>query len=71
MTPEDLAQAKDPDLRHSLAAMKRAAAMARQIAIQTGTELITYEDGKIVRRTAEALLAESRVEQATSPRYKR
>ncbi|MDR0786347.1 MAG: hypothetical protein LBG44_00525 [Gemmatimonadota bacterium] len=55
MTPPDIFKARNPDLRNSLAAMKRAAAMARQIAIQTDTAIVIVKDGKTVRITAEQL----------------
>lgn len=55
MTSTDISQAKNPDLRGSLAAMKRAAQMARDVAIQTNTAIILMQDGKIVRVTAEEL----------------
>jgi imidazolonepropionase-like amidohydrolase len=54
----DISEAKDPDLRNSLAAMQRAAQMARKIAIQTNTGIVVVSDGKIVRITAEELRAE-------------
>lgn len=37
------------DLKGSLAAMKRAAVRARQLADQTGTDLIVMRAGKVVR----------------------
>lgn len=55
MTRRDLAEAKNPDLRGSLAAMRRAAEMARTIAIQTNTEIVVVKDGKLVRITADEL----------------
>lgn len=55
MTQDDLAKAKNPDLRGSLPAMHRAAAMARQIAIQTNTGIIVVRDGKPVRISAKEL----------------
>ena len=51
----DVSMAKDKDLAASMAAMKRAAASARQLAIQTDTAIIVVRDGKIVRLTAEIL----------------
>ncbi len=60
MTQQDLSKAKNPDLRASLAAMRRAADMARSIAIQTNTEIIIVKDGKPVRVTAEELREEQR-----------
>jgi hypothetical protein len=37
------------DVRGSLAAIKRAAIRARQVADQTGTDLIVMRSGKVVR----------------------
>jgi len=48
-------EAKDPDLRASTAAMKRAAEAARKTAIQTGTDLIVMKDGKLTRIPAKEL----------------
>lgn len=55
MNKTDLSQAKNPDLRASLAALQRAGQMARQTAIQTNTQLVLVENGKIVKLTAEQL----------------
>jgi hypothetical protein len=55
LTQQDLAKAKNPDLRASLAAMRRAAKMARQTAIQTDTGIIVVRDGKPVRISAKQL----------------
>jgi hypothetical protein len=55
MTQEELWKAKNPDLRNSLIAMKRAAEMARQIAIQTNTAIVLVKDGKVVRIPADQL----------------
>ena len=55
MTQQDLSKAKDADLRGSLAAMQRAAEMARQTAIQTNTSLVVVRNGKTVRIPAEEL----------------
>ena len=51
----DIAEAKDPDLRASFAAMKRAAEAARRTAIETGTDLIVVKDGKLTRIPAKDL----------------
>ncbi|MBV5340570.1 MAG: hypothetical protein J0665_13615 [Deltaproteobacteria bacterium] len=40
-------QAKDKDLAGSVGAMRRAAIRARQVAVQTGTDLIVWRDGKV------------------------
>jgi hypothetical protein len=45
-TQADLSKAKNPKLRGSLAAMRRAAEMARQTAIQTDTAIVIMRDGK-------------------------
>ncbi len=55
MTQEELWKAKNPDLRNSLIAMRRAAEMARQIAIQTNTAIVLFKDGKVVRIPADQL----------------
>jgi hypothetical protein len=60
MTQQDLSKAKNPDLRASLAAMRRAAEMARSTAIQTNTDIVIVKDGKPVRVTAEELRQERR-----------
>ena len=60
VTQQDLSKAKNPDLRASLAAMRRAAEMARSTAILTNTEIVIVKDGKPVRVTAEELRKEQR-----------
>lgn len=55
MTMKNIQEAKDPDLRASIAAMKRAAEAARKTAIQTGTDLIVVKDGKLTRIPAQVL----------------
>ena len=55
MRQEDLPKAKHADMRGSLAGMRRAAALARQIAIQTDTEIVLVRDGKPVRISAAEL----------------
>jgi len=58
MRRPELSSAKNPDLRASLAAIRRAAEMARITAIQTNTEIVIVKDGKPVRVTAEQLRKE-------------
>lgn len=53
MKTKDINEAKDPDLRSSLAALQRAARAARELAIQTGTDLIIGKNGQ--RQRPEAL----------------
>ena len=48
-------QAKNKDLVGSLAAMQRAAKMAREIAVKTNTAIVLHKDGKTVRITADEL----------------
>lgn len=55
MKAEDIAKATNPDLRASLAAMQRAARLARKIAIQTETEIVMVRNGKLVHLSAEEL----------------
>lgn len=58
MTQQDLSKARNPDLRASLAAMQRAAQLARKTAIQTNTEIVIVQNGKLVRISAEQLRAQ-------------
>ena len=58
MKPKDITEAKDPDLRASMAALQRAAESARKTAIQTGTDLIIVKDGKLTRVSAQTLREE-------------
>ena len=55
MNQEDLPKARHSDMRGSLAAMRRAAELARQTAIQTDTAIVLVRDGKPVRVTASEL----------------
>jgi hypothetical protein len=58
MTQQELCKAKDQDLIASVAAMKRAAALARQVTVQTGTRIVVNVNDTIVWRTALQLQAE-------------
>ncbi len=60
MKPQELSKARNPDLRASLAAMRRAAELASQTALQTGTAIVVVRDGKPVRITAKELRREQR-----------
>ena len=55
MNSKDIFTAKDPAMRASMAAMKRAAALARETAIQTNTNIVIEKDGKLVWISAEEL----------------
>ncbi|HEU0197585.1 MAG TPA: hypothetical protein VFQ88_10270 [Nevskiaceae bacterium] len=60
MKPRDISTARNLDLRASQAALRRAALLARQTAIQTNTDLIVVRDGRTVRISAETLRREAR-----------
>ena len=45
----DISEAEDPDLRGSVAAMHRAAALARDEAIRTNTAIVVVRNGQLVR----------------------
>jgi len=55
MKTKDISQAKDQDLRTSMAALQRAAESARKTAIQTDTAIVVKRDGKLVRISAQEL----------------
>ncbi|TAN47871.1 MAG: hypothetical protein EPN21_16300 [Methylococcaceae bacterium] len=55
MIQNDLAKAKDPDLRASLQAMKRAAEEARKLAIQTNTGIVILQNEKVIHLSADEL----------------
>ena len=57
MSRPDISQAKNADLRGSMAAMRRAAALARKTAIQTDTAIVVVRDGKVVLIPAAELRA--------------
>jgi hypothetical protein len=63
MNTKDIANAKDPDVRASLGALKRAALLARRTAIQTDTELVIMKNGTLQRISAKEL----RLQAATKP----
>lgn len=47
MNQRPIEQARDPDLRLSIVALRRAALRAREVAQRTGTDLIVIELGRI------------------------
>lgn len=55
MKPKAITEAKDPDLRSSGAALRRAAELARKTAIQTDTNLVVVKNGELTRISAQAL----------------
>lgn len=64
MTQQELAEARSADLRASLAALRRAAQQARQVAIQTHTAIVIVRNGKLVRIPAEELQRQANDEPA-------
>jgi hypothetical protein len=58
MTQQELDKAKDRDLAGSLAAMRRAAKMARELAVRTGTAVVISKNRQLVRVTADELRKE-------------
>jgi hypothetical protein len=62
MNNVDISHAKNPDLRASLAALQRAAASARHIAMQTNTSIVLVKNGVMVKVSAEQLRQEDRKE---------
>lgn len=59
MTKADLSKARNPDLRASLAALRRAAELARRTALQTDTAIVVVKNGKVVRIPAEQLRSDT------------
>ena len=64
MNTRPIEEARDPDLRGSLTALKRAAQRARDIAIQTGTGIVVRENGVLRHISAQELIRERELEQA-------
>jgi hypothetical protein len=62
-----LSGGKNPENAGSFAAIKRAAKMERQIAIQTGTGLVRHKNGQIIEVSPEDLLKEIEIEHAQKP----
>jgi hypothetical protein len=58
MMTKDINEAKDAVLRASVVALRRASRLARETAIQTGTNLILVSDGKLQRISAKELRSE-------------
>lgn len=56
MNADDVAKAKDPDVRAALGALRRAAQSARKTAIQTDTHLVIVKDGRLQRISAAELV---------------
>ena len=56
MNSNVLANAKDPDMRAALGALRRAAQSARKTVMQTTTHLIIMKDGRMQRIAASELV---------------
>lgn len=67
MKMKDISEAKDPDLRASMAALQRAALQARKTAIQTGTNLVIVKDGQLLRISAEELSQQTEPKEVQKP----
>ena len=67
MKMKDISEAKDPDLRASMAALQRAALQARKTAIQTGTNLVIVKDGQLLRISAEELSPQTEPKDVQKP----
>lgn len=61
MDANDLAQAKDPDVRAALGALRRAAQAARKTVVQTNTHLVIVKDGRLQRIAASELALQEAV----------
>ena len=62
MNTNDISNAKDPDLRASLGALRRAAQQARKTAIQTETDLVIVKDGRMQRISPDELRQQAEVQ---------
>lgn len=62
MNANDISNAKDPDLRASLDALRRAAQQARKTAIQTETNLVIVKNGQLQRISADELRQQEKTE---------
>ncbi|ROO31400.1 hypothetical protein [Salinisphaera japonica] len=60
MKSRDISEARNPDLRASEAALRRAAQLARQTAIQTDTDLVVVRNGRTIRIPAHTLRYEAK-----------
>ncbi len=54
MNGKAIEQARNPDLRGSMAAMRRAAKRARELAASTHTDLILAREGRVLKVKPEA-----------------
>ncbi|WP_275096101.1 hypothetical protein [Sedimenticola hydrogenitrophicus] len=67
MNKQPIETAQDQDLRLSLQAMQRAAKRAREIAAQTGTDIVISHHGVIEQISPGAESTDSQVHEPTPP----
>lgn len=67
MSTPDIAEAKDEVLRGSFSALQRASMLARETAIRTGTHLVLFKDGKLLRISAHELCTQPAVSICEAP----
>jgi hypothetical protein len=67
MNTIDLSNARDPDVRSSLAALRRAAALARKEAIATNTDIVVVKDGRLLVIEAKTLREQAENGRAPTP----
>ena len=67
MNPQPISQARDADLRLSQIAMQRAAQRARELAVQTGTDIIVSRGGVIEHIVPTSVLSAQGVHETTPP----
>jgi hypothetical protein len=63
MKLQDISTASNPDLRASLAALRRASALARKIAIDTDTGIVVVREGRTVYVPAKTLRRDAATQQ--------
>lgn len=67
MNTRPLSEAKDADLRLSPAALKRAAKRARELAKQTGTDLVFSHNGVLERLKPDGQFASGQIQELPAP----
>lgn len=67
MNTLDISTAGDPDLRVSMQAMRHAVELARKTAIQTGTHLVVVRNGQLLRISAQELIEQTAMKDASRP----
>ncbi len=66
MKTNDITKATNPALRGSLNALRRSAATARKVAIQTDTHLVIVKGGRLLRLSAENLRQQAQSKDASA-----